>query len=122
MKTSKTDLIVIACAKAKAGNEADLERALQEVAGPRTRPGATRGSVARCPRVACPIRHRVPLLRRSPRSTRLSDRALSDAVGGIAVKHRDTGSVGGQQSRAGPDRRARQRPRELPRGALLPHP
>lgn len=34
MKTSKTDVIVIASAKAKPGKEAALEQALREVAGP----------------------------------------------------------------------------------------
>ena len=40
MKPKATDLIVIATAKAKSGKEADLERALREVAGPtREQPG-----------------------------------------------------------------------------------
>jgi quinol monooxygenase YgiN len=40
MKSSTTDLIVIASAKAKPGKEADLERALREAAGPtRQQPG-----------------------------------------------------------------------------------
>jgi len=40
MKSSKTDLIVIASAKAKPGKEADLEHALREAAGPtRQQPG-----------------------------------------------------------------------------------
>jgi quinol monooxygenase YgiN len=37
MRTSKTDLIVIASAKAKPGKEADLERALLDVAEPTRR-------------------------------------------------------------------------------------
>ena len=40
MKTSKSDLVVIASAKAKPGKEADLEGALREAAGPtRRQPG-----------------------------------------------------------------------------------
>jgi quinol monooxygenase YgiN len=40
MKSSTTDLIVIASAKAKPGKEADLEQALREAAGPtRQQPG-----------------------------------------------------------------------------------
>lgn len=40
MRTSKTDVIVIASAKAKPGKEAALELALREVAGPtRKQPG-----------------------------------------------------------------------------------
>jgi hypothetical protein len=34
MKSSKTDVIVLATAKAKPGQEAELERALRDVAGP----------------------------------------------------------------------------------------
>jgi len=40
MKSSTTDLIVIASARAKPGKEADLEQALREAAGPtRQQPG-----------------------------------------------------------------------------------
>lgn len=48
MKSSKTDLIVIASATAKPGKEKDLESALREVAGPtRAQPGCVAFSLYR---------------------------------------------------------------------------
>jgi quinol monooxygenase YgiN len=48
MKNSKTDLIVLATAKAKPGKEAELERALREVAGPtRQQPGCVQFTLLR---------------------------------------------------------------------------
>lgn len=48
MKTSKTDIIVLATAKAKPGKETELELALREVAGPtREQPGCVQFSLLR---------------------------------------------------------------------------
>lgn len=48
MKSSKTDVIVLATAKAKPGKEADLERALRDVAGPtREQPGCVQFTLLR---------------------------------------------------------------------------
>ena len=48
MKTSKTDIIVLATATAKPGKEAELERALREVAGPtRQQPGCVQFALLR---------------------------------------------------------------------------
>jgi quinol monooxygenase YgiN len=48
MKSVKSDLIVIAAAKAKPGKEAELEQALREVAGPtRAQPGCVQFSLYR---------------------------------------------------------------------------
>jgi len=48
MKSSKTDVIVLATAKAKPGKEADVERALRDVAGPtRKQPGCVQFTLLR---------------------------------------------------------------------------
>ena len=48
MKASNTDLIILAAAKAKPGKEADLERALRDVAGPtRKQPGCIQFTLLR---------------------------------------------------------------------------
>ena len=48
MKASASDLIIIATARAKPGKEADLERALREVAAPtRAQPGCVQFSLYR---------------------------------------------------------------------------
>ena len=48
METSKTDVVVLAAAKAKPGKEAELESALREVAGPtRKQPGCVQFALYR---------------------------------------------------------------------------
>jgi quinol monooxygenase YgiN len=48
METSKTDIVVLAVAKAKPGKEAELESALREVAGPtRKQPGCVQFALCR---------------------------------------------------------------------------